>query len=428
MKALALCSIVLACAPAVLPAETIAIEGAKVYTLVEPAGRENTTILIRDGRIEYVGSALPSPPGARVIDAHGRVITPGLMNAATQLALGEVLGASDTMDRSVSSGSLGAAFDIQYAVNPNSVLLARARADGLTRAAIFPGGSAAAPFAGAGALLRLDEGAEIIERPKAAMFVVSGYSGSKQAGGSRSASWILLRNALDEAKRFGAPVGPGAPRDQLLNHVDIEALLPVVQGRMPLVISASRESDLRQCAALALDYKLRVIILGGAEAWRVAALLAARNIAVILDPSANLPISFDEIGARLDNAAILQRAGVLIAMSVPANGIHLSYNAGLSIREAAGLAVANGLPWIEALKALTLNAGRIWGIDDHYGSIAAGKDADLVVWDDDPLEPSSSALMVFIRGREVSLRSRQTELRDRYSPHRSAEAWPPAYR
>jgi len=346
--------------------------------------------VIRDGEVAAIGEGLAVPTGARVIDAHGALVTPGLMNGATQLGLVEVSSVADTADQAVTSGPLGAAFDVEYALNPNSTLLPHVRADGLTRAASLPGGSASAPFAGMAAVLRLSEGPDILDRPKAAMVVLTGGMAAAQAGGSRGAQWLLLRNALEEARRYRALAAgrAGGPRDQLLNHVDAEALQPVVAGAMPLVISASRESDIRQAVTVGDDFRVKVIIIGGQEAWRAASLLAAHKVPVVLDPFDDLPATFDEMGARLDNAALLQKAGVTIAFSVP--GIHYSHDAGLALREAAGLAVANGLDPEAALRALTVNPARIWGIDDHYGTLSKGMDADLVIWDGDPLEPTSA--------------------------------------
>ena len=234
-----------------------------------------------------------------------------------------------------------------------------------------------------------------------------------------------MRNALEEARRFKPAPGVAGPRDQLLNHLDAEALHPVVAGRMPLAIVADRESDLRQAIRLHDDLGVRVIIYGGAEAWRVADELARRAIPVALDPTLNLPAAFDAMGARLDNAALLHRAGVHIMFAV--SSYHRTYNAGSAARLGAGLAVANGLPWIEGLRALTSAPAAVFGIDARYGTVAKGKDADLVLWDGDPLEPASSAVQVWVRGIEASLESRQSELARRYSPLQRHEL-PPAYR
>lgn len=408
-------------------AETIAIVNATAFTAGDQPMR-NATIVMADGRIRSVAPGAAPPARARVIDAAGRTVTSGLMNGATHLGLTEVSSAEETNDQTVSSGPLGAAFDVQYALNPNSVLIPQARADGLTRAMSYPAGASTAPFSGMGAVIRLVDGPTLIDRPKAAMFVAIGIGTLAKTGGSRAAQWVLLRNHLDEARVFAASAKTLAPRDQLLNRPDVASLGDVLTGRMPLVIAAQRESDIRQAIRLSGDYGIRVVILGGAEAWRVAPELSAAKMPVVLDPMANLPMSFDQIGARLDNAALLHRAGVPIAFTVPGFGIHLSYNAGFALREGAGLAVANGLPYSAAIDALTINPARIWGISDHYGRLAPGQDADVVIWDGDPLEPSSAPAAVFVRGQQASLATRQTELRDRYAPSRLADPTPPGYR
>jgi imidazolonepropionase-like amidohydrolase len=412
--------------PTLASPATIAIVNARIYTMTGTEPIENGTVVMRDGRVLAVGTAVTVPKDADVVDAGGRIVTPGLMNAGSQLGLVEVSSAQDSADQSVDAGPLGAAFDVEYALNPNSTLIALARADGLTRAVSFPTASGGAPFSGSGVVLRLAEGADVIDRSKVAMFAVAGGGTADQVGGSRSAQWILLRNALDEAREFMPSRKPAAPRDQLLNRLNLAALKPVVEGHMPLVISAARESDIRQAIRLADDYRLRVIILGGAEAWRAAEALAAHKIPVILNPFDDLPWTFDEIGARADNAALLVRAGVVVAFSVP--GIHMSHDAGAVVREAAGLAVSNGLSWIDGLKAVTVNPARIFGIDDHFGTLAPGQDGDLVIWDGDPLEPTSAPVNVFVAGRAVSLTTRQSLLRDRYAPTRKSDPWPPGYR
>ncbi|HEX7851612.1 MAG TPA: amidohydrolase family protein, partial [Sphingomonas sp.] len=227
--------------------------------------------------------------------------------------------------------------------------------------------------------------------------------------------------------RFAAGPRAAGPRDQLLSRPDVEALGGVIAGTMPLAIQADRESDIRQAIRLAADEKVRVVILGGAEAWRAAADLAAAGIAVILDPETDLPQTFDALGARLDNAALLAKAGVTIAFSVSGNGLYLSYDAGIDMREGAGIAVANGLPYADGLKAMTAGPARIWGLPTA-GTLAPGADADIVIWDGDPLEPASAPVTVFVKGVEAPLATRQTALRDRYAPARANDPLPPAYR
>jgi hypothetical protein len=302
-----------------------------------------------------------------------------------------------------------------------------------------------APFGGLGSLLHLAENDEVLEQARIGLFATIGNRSAAASVGSRAAQWQALRAALDNAKaKPAAPVtvpapGPTAKQGTATNvplkdvppapapssappqrAADVAAAIELLlSGKIPLAIATHRESDVRQAARLAGDYGIRVVIIGGDEAWRAAHELAAAKVAVVLNPMANLPYSFDQLAARLDNAALLRKAGVVVAMSL--DGVQ-SYNAGLSLREGAGLAVANGLPYIEALRSIISAPAGIWGVADRSGTLAPGKDGDIVIWDGDPLEPSSLAMTVLIRGKEQSLITHQSELRDRYWPRIQAEA------
>ncbi len=409
-------------------AQTFALTHATAYVHPGDTALQDATLLITNGKIAACGLHVAVPVGTRTIDAKGRIVTPGLMNSGSQLGLVET-GTPDTTDSAVASGPFGAAFDVKYGMNPNSTLLPVARADGLTRAMVLPTHSGTPPFDGLGAVLRLSEGPEILDRSDAAVVATIGGMVAPESGGSRSAQWMLIRMALTAAAtRVAAPGHPQqtiGDASKLLNPVNLAALEPVLRRRIPLVIAASRESDLRQAIALVDDYKIHVVVIGAEEGWRVAGLLASHKIPVVLDPYASTPATYDQIGARLDNAAILDRAGVVI--SFKAAFVHVSYNAGIAIREGAGIAVANGLSWPHALRALTLNPAMTWGIDDHYGSLEPGKDADVVLWDGDPLEPSSAPVLVFVRGKQVSLETRQTALERRYRPALNSNPLPPGY-
>ncbi|GAA4483443.1 amidohydrolase family protein [Gluconacetobacter asukensis] len=411
------------------PVPVIAIVHALAMPVATPPVAD-ATILIAGGHVRSVTTHGPVPPGARRIDARGRIVTPGLFSAATQLGLVEVSGARDTDDRTVSRGPLGPAFDVQYALNGHSSLLPLARADGLAWAMSYPGGTQLAPFAGQGALIHLRPSGDILAHAGAAMVAAMGDIALAPAGGSRAAQWVLLRAALAEARQPPSAHDPASGR--ILAPVDRVALAPVIAGTMPLLIVANRESDIRQAIRLTRETAIRVVVLGGAEAWRAAADLAAAHVPIILDPEADLLQTFDSLGARLDNAALLAKAGVEIAFSVPGNGIYLSYDAGLDLREGAGIAVANGLPYAAALRAITAAPAAIWGVRGA-GTLVSGAGADLVLWDGDPLEPASSPALMFIDGHELSLSTRQSALRDRYAPARPDApprdtALPPAYR
>jgi imidazolonepropionase-like amidohydrolase len=409
-------------------ADSIAITGAEVWTNAADAPIRNATIVISGGRIVSIQSAQPPPPAARVIEATGRIVTPPLDAAATQIGLVEVASASDTDDRASHSGPLGAAFDVSLGVDANDLVIQQARAAGVARALVFPDPAGSGVFAGQAARLNLAERSAIVERARVALFMTAGGSAAHTAGGSRAAIWGQLRNALAEARSLRGSPSSFKPRDQLLNHVDIEALSPVLAKRVPLAVAAQREADIRQALAVGRDFGIYVVIVGGAEAWRAANELASGHVPVILDPLDDLPVSYDAVGARRDNARILAAAGVTIGFLVSGQGIYLSYNVGPALREGAGIAVANGLPYSQALRAITQNAGRIWLDPAPAGTLVPGAAADLVIWDGDPLEPASAPVAMFLRGSEISLRTRQTLLRDRYRPAREERRSAPANR
>jgi imidazolonepropionase-like amidohydrolase len=294
---------------------------------------------------------------------------------------------------------------------------------------VLPSSSAAPPFIGEATVLVLNEGAQILDKEKAAVVAHVGGMLAGSAGGSRAAQWMLLRAGLDAAAQKEKM--PGASAAATVSFAgttpeNLAALKPILEGKIPLAILASRESDLRQAIALVDDYKIRVVLVGAEEAWRVAPLLAARHIAVVLNPYTDSPSTFDEIGSRMDNAAILDKAGVQV--SFEGAFVHVTFNAGMAVREGAGIAVANGMPWNHALRAITSGAAEMWGVADHYGTLEAGQDADLVIWDGDPLEPMTNPVLVMVRGKVVSLDNRQRMLERRYAPDQADSKIPPAYR
>ncbi|WP_411818593.1 amidohydrolase family protein [Hyphococcus sp. DH-69] len=398
-------------------AQTKAIINARAITVADNEVIDSATIIIRDGEIEAVGADIIAPENAEIIDAGGRYVSPGFMNGATQLGLTEVNSISGTVDHSASGGDLGVAFDVSYALNSNSTLISLARTDGLVRAMTIPGGGAAAPFDGMGAAITLRQSDDILERRCLAVFAKVGGASSSVVGGSRAAQWQSLRMALDAAA--SNEKADATPENECSNP-----LKKVLSGERPLAIHTSRESDIRQSVKLVDDYGIRVNIIGGAEAWRVADEIAQRNIGVVLDAYGGQPNTFDEFGARSDNAAILAAAGVKIAFM--ATSIHYSHDAGSGIRDAAGFAAAFGLSWENAIRALTINPSAIWGLEDQYGMIAPGQSADLVIWSGDPIEPLSMAERMLIEGEEISLTSRQDLLTRRYFPKN--EILRPAYR
>ena len=246
-------------------------------------------------------------------------------------------------------------------------------------------------------------------------------SAAGMTGGTRGGAALRLREVLEDARFWAAnraAFNRGESRELAQSRLDLEALQPVLAGTMPLVVEVQRASDILAVLAIAREFGLRVVILGGAEAWMVADELARARVPVILKPLTNAPASFERLGARFDNAALLHAAGVSVAFTTFEN--HRAF----SVLQEAGNAVRFGLPWDAALRAVTLTPAEIYGVDGRTGSIEPGKVANLVVWSDDPFEVSGRAETVVIRGRVVPEWSRQRELFERY---RSLGERPPAY-
>ena len=396
--------------PGAALAETIAITNAEIHTLGRAGVITHGTLVIRDHRIEAVGENLAPPPGARIIDAAGKPVTPGLFDAYTSLGLKEIDGVSESVDTGARKSRLSAALDAADAFNPRSTLIPVSRVEGLTRAATAPQAEGDSLFAGQGAVVSLGSLSNWLVKPKAAMYADLGESGAKIAGGSRSATWATLREYLEEVRRAGTPrLNPDHP--SALGLLDVEALKPVLAGEEPLVVYVNRASDILAALKFAEDNNLRLVVRGGAEAWLVAPQLAAQRVPVILDPRLDLPQRFESLAARADAAALLNKAGVMLAISLDDDfDTHNARN----LRQLAGNAVTHGLDREAALAAITLNPARIYGVDSTLGSLEPGKIADVVVWDGDPLETTSFPRTVLIEGNEVPPRSRQTELRDRY--------------
>jgi imidazolonepropionase-like amidohydrolase len=438
-----ICAVLALTAPAA--AETVAITNARL--LMGGAGEVSPgTLVITDSKITAVGpQGTPIPTGARLIDAHGATVTAGFFAIDSGLAAVEV-GALGN-DLTVDNPELGAAFDVQYALDPDSLLLPVARLGGVTRAVVTPqardggdgdeddgaqetagkpdGGSLThSLFAGQAAVIHLGRGPEIVVRPKVGMVVPFGRAGAGIAGGARGAEIVALKAALQDVRdyvRNRAAYDRAAYRDLSLSKADLEALIPVVEGRMPIIAVVHKAADIRAVLKLAREENLRVILSGAEEGWMVAPELAAAGVPVIIDTEADLPDQFETLGSRLDNAARLNAAGVVVAIEAPEGGAHRARET----RFDAGNAVAHGMPYLDALAAITINPARIFGVDATTGSLDVGKDADVVIWSGDPFEPLSRPTAVFVRGDQMPLTSRQLQLQERYKTLNGA--MPPAY-
>lgn len=414
-------AVVFLAAPAA--AETIAIAGGKVHTLGPQGTLATGTVVVRDGRIVAVVEGAAAPAGARVVDARGKVVTPGLIDSFNQLGLVEVSAVEGTRDGRVEDDEITAALAVAPAVNPASELIAVNRIEGITHALIAPQPGESL-IAGQAAVIHLGMGSDLVVRTPAAMIATLGERGSRLAGGSRSAALLRLREALEDARDYAgnrAAWERGERRPYALSRLDLEALVPVVEGKLPLVLAVERASDIRMALALKRDEpNLSLILAGAAEGWIVAEEIAAARVPVFVNPMVNLPDSFEALGATLENAARLHAAGVEVAFM--SGETHNSRN----LKQAAGNAASYGLPPEAALAAMTSVPARIWGLADRLGTLEPGKEAHLVVWDGDPLEVTTFADHVVIGGVEVPMDSRQTRLRDRYR-HLDGPL-PPAYR
>lgn len=398
----------LAALPLVASAQDLLIRNAKVHTVTERGTLERADVLVRNGRIAAVGTNLAAA-GATVIDANGRPLTPGLFGGITALGVVEVSLEKSTVDNDPHAAEKGKAseprpeFDVTLSFNPDSAVIGVNRVEGVTCAMIAPGAvSGDTVIAGQGAVARLDGRADAMLTPSRTLFA------NLNAGVSRAGQFMLLEQATREAK----PSPQMRDADfRLLTPTGREVLARYLAGGR-VVFSVDRATDIRQALSFAQKQGARPVIVGGAQAWQVAGQLAQAKVPVILDPLVDLPDSFDQIGATLENAARLHEAGVRIAFTNLNDGTHNARK----VRQSAGVAVANGLPWDAALAALTANPAEIFGIGAEYGRIAPGYVADLVLWSGDPLEVTTVAEQVWIDGRAQSMRSRQTELRDRYRP------------
>jgi imidazolonepropionase-like amidohydrolase len=441
-------------------AETIAIVNGTVATGDGSGPIQGGTVVIRDGRVVAAGQGVRVPADARVIDASGKWVTPGIVAGFSSLGLSDVNGgAGGANDTRARNGPFSAAIDIAPAINPYYQPIAANRADGVTRALVAPATDKSI-FAGQGAVI--DTGADMnpITKARAFQFVELGETGADEAGGSRPSAHVLFRNALREARelaRYAGPVtsaganapdareaptvrnpnesriyGPEARRseDVLLTRFDAAALVPVLQGRQSLVVHVERASDILQVLELRREFpNLKLVIVGATEGWLVADQLAKSGIPVIASPVNDLPESFEQIAATQSNVGRMRAAGVNVSIGMLGDS-HMLFNE----RQYAGNLVAltrlpgaTGLSWGQAFAAITSGPAKAIGMDREIGSLEPGRRADVVIWSDDPLDPRSGAETVFIDGVQQPLATHQSRLleRYRYLPRRDL---PEAYR
>lgn len=390
-------------------AQDVLIRGAMVHTGTSPGTLQNTDVLLRNGRIEAVGTQVAAAEGTTIVEAKGRPVTAGLFGGLSAIGIEEVTLEGTTADANLLvhappfEADWRPEFDVTTAFNPRSVLVPVARIEGLTWTVLAPGSMVPGGnlLAGQGAGVTLDGRYDAVLGPSRTLFINIGGSMNPVSDGSRAGQWMLLDQAIHEARTLS-----GEER-AILHPLGREALAKYLEGGR-VVFNVDRAAEIRRVVAYAKRNGMRPVVAGGAEAWVVADYLARENVPVLIDSLSNLPYTFDAIGARLDNAARLHRAGVRIAFTQFGE----SHNA-RKIRQLAGNAVAHGLPADVALLGLTRRPAEIFGLTER-GTIARGQIADVVLWSGDPLEVTTSADQVWIAGRPVDMKSRQSELRDKY--------------
>jgi imidazolonepropionase-like amidohydrolase len=404
-------------------AQTIAITGGTVYP-VSGAPITNGTVLMRDGRIVAVGAGVAIPGDAQRIDATGKVVTPGIVNAATELSVVDIGAVAATRNVSARGREgIAAAFTVWDGLNPASVLIPPARSAGITSVVIAPRGGL---LSGQAAVLHLVDGTagDMVLRSPVAMV---GQIGSPQQANAQSRGELMmkLREVLDDARAYArrkADYERAQTRQFAASRLDLEALAPVLDGRLPLLLEVDRASDIESALKLARDYNLKLMISGAAEAWMVADKLAAARVPVLTGAMNNIPLSFSSLGTRQENAGLLRRAGVTVVIIGNAGGGDEEAFNVRNVRFEAGNAVAYGMTRDDALRAITLTPAEVFGVADRVGSLQPGKEADVVVWSGDPFEFATQPEHVFIRGREVRGPTRQDLLEQRY------KTLPPNYR
>jgi imidazolonepropionase-like amidohydrolase len=407
------------------PRGVFAIRNARIVTVSGP-DIENGTVVIRDGKIEAVGANVSVPAGAQTFDGSGLSVYPGMIDAGTNMGLVEVpQGANGTVDLA-EVGDLNPNAKAIIAVNPHSAHIGVTRVEGITNTLTAPTGGL---ISGQAALINLLGTApkEMAVVPQAALVINyprigggGGGFGPPQPPANLSETLTAnerqleeIRKMLRDAEAYGRAQDAYA-KDKSLPRPDrnvvLEPLVPYVRGEQPVIFRADREAEIRGALRFAEEMKLKAIILGGDDAWKVASLLKEKNVPVILTGLFSLPGREDDpYDVLYESPAKLQQAGVRFCISTGDSGPEVR-----NLAQYAGMAAAFGLSKADAVKSVTLYPAQIMNVADRLGSIETGKMANLVVTDGDLLEIRSKIKYLFIDGRPVGLTSRHTELNDAF--------------
>jgi len=391
-------------------AQSIVIKNAIIYDGINNSPFVGN-ILIDQNKISKVSTS--NLQADFVIDASDKIVTPGFIATDTQIGIVEIGALSVTRDDSSNMYEIG--FSIFNAFNPNSTLIPWNRSNGITSALTLPDNTSS-PIGGLGSFFVLDGNLDITASPDMVMIGEFGGSSNK----SRAEQFSIIEDLLILASSITKSdinsdlvlselIDEWSIADAMSLHPrDLRALYKLVNDDLPLIIRSNRASDLLKLIELKEKFDLNIIIMGAKEAGVVATKLAEYDIPLIIDPMNNIPESFDELASNIRMAGRLEKNGIKMMFTVSR-----SHNHHL-IRQGAGVAVANGLSYGAAIKSLTSTPAEVFGIKDR-GVIESGKIADLIIWEADPLEPSSMPEYIFINGENIDLTTRSSRLRDRYT-------------
>ena len=391
-------------------AEEVLITNANIYD-----GKSDdpfiSNIYIKNGKIKNISNNLFDVEN--VIDASGMIVTPGFIATDTEIGIVEIGALSVTRDDRPSMYNIG--FSVFDAFNPNSTLIPWNRANGITSAITLPKYSSS-PIGGLGSFFDLDSNLNISGTKD--MVMVGRVGGS--SSGSRAETFALIEDLLDLAfsidprvVKSNAEIIKFMSEMPLVSHLDLQirdihALYKLANTDLPLIIESNRASDILKLIDLKNKYNLNLVIMGAQEATLVIEQLKDSDIPLIVNPINNIPNSFDELASNINASARLEDAGITLMFNAPRDhNYHL-------IRQGAGVAVANGMSYSGAIKALSSNVSKTFKLGSK-GLIEEGASADLMIWDADPLEPSSMPIKVFINGADTDLTTRSSRLRDRYT-------------
>ena len=391
-------------------ADTTLIKNATIYDGVKNIPFKGN-ILIENGTIKRISSA--NMQADFVIDASGMIVTPGIIGTDTNIGIVEIGALSVTRDDSSDIYSIG--FSIHDAFNPKSTLIPWNRSNGVTSALSLPQNTSS-PIGGLGSYFLLDGELDITSNKDIVM--IGNVGGS--SNNSRAETFAVMDDLLSFASSINARdlssdsdiadliEGSTIADFMELHPRDVKALFKLVNDKLPLIISTHRASDILKLIELKEKYSLNLIIKGAQDASLVASQIAESNIPLIINPINNIPDSFDELASNIQMASRLEKKGIDIMFNTPrSHNFHL-------VRQGAGVAVANGMSYEAAIKAITSTPANVFNIDQR-GEIKTGYFADIVIWDADPLEPSSMPEYVFINGKAIDLTTRSSRLRDMYT-------------